>query len=111
LPRLYSGALAFVYPTFYEGFGLPVLEAMQCGCPVITSRDLAVMEVSGGAALHAGTTRELADAMRNVAGNRALRCELKKAGLARAAGFSWKNTARETRAIYAEVAAQAGQRP
>ncbi len=48
LPGLFAGALGFVYPTFYEGFGLPVLEAMQCGCPVITSRDPAVMEVSGG---------------------------------------------------------------
>ena len=50
LPSLYSGALACVYPTEYEGFGLPVLEAMQCGCPVITSLDPAVMEVSAGVA-------------------------------------------------------------
>ena len=64
LPRLYSDALAFVYPTHYEGFGLPVLEAMQCGCPVVTSRDPAVMEVSGGAAIHAGDTQEIAEAMR-----------------------------------------------
>jgi len=104
LPRLYSDALAFVYPTFYEGFGLPVLEALQCGCPVITSRDPAVMEVSGGAAIHAGSTLELADAMRSVASNAHLRAELRRAGLARAAAFSWKGTARETHDIYAEIA-------
>jgi len=63
LPDLYSSALAFVYPTRYEGFGLPVLEAMQCGCPVITSHDPAVTEVAGGAALHIGSGRELAEAM------------------------------------------------
>src|SRR5690606_6341666 len=53
LPLLYSRAVACVYPTLYEGFGLPVVEAMQCGAPVITSRDPAVMEVSAGAAFHA----------------------------------------------------------
>jgi glycosyltransferase involved in cell wall biosynthesis len=100
LPRLYSDALAFVYPTLYEGFGLPVLEAMQCGCPVITSHDPAVMEVAGGAAIHANSAHELADAMRSIAGNIRLQKDLRAAGLARAAAFSWKSTARETRAIY-----------
>jgi glycosyltransferase involved in cell wall biosynthesis len=103
LPRLYSDALAFVYPTFYEGFGLPVLEAMQCGCPVITSHDPAVMEVAGGAAIHANSGHELADAMRSIASSHSLRKDLHKAGLARAADFSWKDTARATRAIYAEL--------
>lgn len=103
LPRLYSDALAFVYPTFYEGFGLPVLEAMQCGCPVITSHDPAVVEVAGGAAIHAHSTLELADAMRSVAANPRLRGDLQKAGLARAAAFSWTGTARDTRAIYSEL--------
>ena len=66
LPALYSGALAFVYPSLYEGFGLPVLEAMQCGTTVITSRDPAIMEVSGGAAVHvdANDVRALVEAMR-----------------------------------------------
>ncbi len=103
LPRLYSDALAFVYPTHYEGFGLPVLEAMQCGCPVITSHDPAVVEVAGGAALHTGSALELGDAMRSIAANSKLRGDLRKAGLARAACFSWTGTARQTRAIYAEL--------
>ncbi|MDE3197272.1 MAG: glycosyltransferase family 4 protein, partial [Acidobacteriota bacterium] len=103
LPHLYSEALAFVYPTLYEGFGLPVLEAMQCGCPVITSRDPAVTEVSAGAAIHADGPLELAGAMRAVASHAALRAKLRAAGLARSASFSWTATARETRALYAEL--------
>lgn len=107
LPGLFSGALAFVYPTLYEGFGLPVLEAMQCGCPVITSRDPAVTEVSGGAALHAGGAREIAAAMRGIAANREQRGVLRARGLARAAQFSWQRTAETTRALYGEILAGA----
>jgi len=103
LPRLYSDALAFVYPTHYEGFGLPVLEAMQCGCPVITSRDPAVVEVSGGAAIHTSSAQEIAEAMRAIAGNPRLRNTLSGAGLQRAAAFSWSRTARETHAVYCSV--------
>ena len=103
LPRLYSDALAFVYPSHYEGFGLPVLEAMQCGCPVITSRDPAVMEVSGGAAIHTSSSHEIAEAMRAIAANPRLRNVLSGCGLQRASVFSWSRTARETRAIYEEV--------
>jgi glycosyltransferase involved in cell wall biosynthesis len=103
LPRLYSDALAFVYPTHYEGFGLPVLEAMQCGCPVITSRDPAVVEVSGGAAIHASSPPEIAEAMRAIAANPRLRNTLSGAGLQRAGAFSWNRTARETHAVYCSV--------
>ncbi len=103
LPRLYSDALAFVYPTHYEGFGLPVLEAMQCGCPVITSRDPAVMEVSAGAAIHVTSAQEIAEAMRSVAADPGLRARLLEAGLKRSAAFSWSRTAIETRAIYAQA--------
>ena len=103
LPQLYSDALAFVYPTHYEGFGLPVLEAMQCGCPVITSRDPAVMEVAGGAAIHASSTAEIAEAMKEIAGNPRLRNVLSGTGLQRAAAFSWSRTARETHAVYSLV--------
>jgi glycosyltransferase involved in cell wall biosynthesis len=103
LPRLYSDALAFVYPTHYEGFGLPVLEAMQCGCPVITSRDPAVTEVAGGGAIHVSNSREMAEAMCALAENPRLRSVLHSAGIKRAASFSWSRTARETRALYAEA--------
>src|ERR1019366_2779361 len=100
LPRLLSGALAFVYPTLYEGFGLPVLEAMQCGCPVITSRDPAVTETSGGAAIHADSIREISAAMVALAANSEQRREWREKGLARAAGFSWSRTAQATRDLY-----------
>jgi alpha-1,3-rhamnosyl/mannosyltransferase len=103
LPRLYSDAMAFVYPTHYEGFGLPVLEAMKCGCPVITSCDPAVMEVAGGAAIHASSPYEIAEAMRALATNPRLRNVLRGCGLERAANFSWSRTAKETHAVYEEV--------
>lgn len=107
LPELLSGALGFVYPTLYEGFGLPVLEAMQCGCPVITSRDPAVTEVSGGAAIHAASTRDIADALRALAASEPRRNQLRQAGLERARQFSWRRTARETHSVYKELLAGA----
>ena len=95
LPALYSSAVACVYPSLYEGFGLPVLEAMQCGATVITSRDPAIMEVSGGAAIHVDATdvRALAEAMR-------ARPVRREESLKRAALFSWASTARKTREVY-----------
>ena len=76
---------------------------MQCGCPVITSRDPAVTEVCSGAAIHADGALELADAMRSIASNPNLRRDLRNAGLARASSFSWTATARETHALYTEL--------
>ncbi len=100
LAGLYSGAIACVYPSLYEGFGLPVLEAMQCGATVITSRDPAIMEVSGGAAIHVEATdvRALAEAM-------TARPNRREESLKRAAMFSWTKTAAKTREVY-EVALQ-----
>jgi glycosyltransferase involved in cell wall biosynthesis len=112
LPGLYSGALAVVYPSLYEGFGLPVLEAMQCGAVVITSRDPAILEVTGGeasgsgAAIHVDSadTRALTDAMRSVAD--AVRnltprfAAMKERAVDRARQFSWDSTARQTREVY-----------
>ncbi len=107
LPKLYSGALACVYPSLYEGFGLPVLEAMQCGAVVVTSRDPAVTEVAGGAAIEvdATDTRALAGALAAVARSRKNGSPENFAGLreraiARAREFSWQRTARLTREVY-----------
>jgi glycosyltransferase involved in cell wall biosynthesis len=107
LPALYSGAVAFCYPSFYEGFGLPVLEAMQCGSVVIASR--AVSEVGGQAAIYADTARELADAMRAVALHPDRVAEWKAQSLMRARQFSWDRTAQETYAVYREARKRFGR--
>jgi len=106
LPALYSGALACVYPSLYEGFGLPVLEAMQCGALVITSRDPAILEVSSGAALHvdAEDTAALVLTMQAAAADPGHFAELRQKALARAAQFSWQKTARLTREVYDRAA-------
>jgi glycosyltransferase involved in cell wall biosynthesis len=105
LAVLYSNAIACVYPSFYEGFGLPPLEAMQCGCPVITSRDPALMEVSGGAAIHvdAADTRGLAAAMESLLTNPEECARCRQLGIERAAQFSWSRTAARTREVYVEA--------
>lgn len=95
LPGLYSRALALLLPSHYEGFGLPMLEAFQCGTPVIASRDPALMEVSGGAAMHPGD--DWPAAMEAVLA----RAGWSDRGLRRAADFSWAAAARRMRGIYA----------
>ncbi len=106
LPGLYSGAIACLYPSLYEGFGLPVLEAMQCGALVIASRDPAILEVSGGVnncvTLHvdAQNTAELAETMRAAAMHSDRFDEVRRRALRRAAQFSWQKTARLTREVY-----------
>jgi glycosyltransferase involved in cell wall biosynthesis len=102
LTELYAGALAVVYPSFYEGFGLPAVEAMQYGIPVIASRDPALMEVSGGAAIHAADS-ELTAAMERLLRDAGERSRLSELGRRRAAGFSWAHTARLTREVYVEA--------
>jgi glycosyltransferase involved in cell wall biosynthesis len=102
LPILYSGALACVYASLYEGFGLPALEAMRCGAVVVTSRDPAIMEVCEGAAIcvNATDTRALAEALTAVAQTPEHFADMRERAIARAAEFTWQRTARRTREVY-----------
>lgn len=95
LTRLYRGALAFVFPSLYEGFGLPPLEAQQCGCPVIAARAASLPEVLGDSAVFVDPYDEddLAAAMGRLADDEGLRRRLVAAGLANAARFSWRRSA------------------
>ncbi len=106
LPALYSGALCFVYPSYFEGFGLPPLEAMKCGAPVIVGNKTSLPEVVGDAALAVDPfdVEAIASAMQRVIESPALREELSIKGQARAETFDWRETARKTLAIYQEVA-------
>ncbi len=103
MAELYAGALAFVYPSFYEGFGLPVLEAMQCGACVITSRDPAITEVTGGAAIQVGSQAELSRAMWKVATHPEEAEPWRERALRRAREFSWARSARLTHEVYEEA--------
>lgn len=103
---LYSGAAALIFPSSYEGFGLPLLEAMACGCPVITSRQASLPEVAGEAALYLDDeleSRELLQAMQRLQSRDELRASLRGQGLQRAKAFSWKNTAAKTYQVFQEL--------
>ena len=106
LPLLYTHATALVYPSLYEGFGFPVLEAMACGAPVLTSRSSSLAEIGAGAALLVDPRdeAEMAEALRALATRAELRADLRRRGRARAAEYSWERTARETVAAYREAA-------
>lgn len=105
LAALYAGAEAFVFPSFQEGFGLPVLEAMRCGIPVIAGDVAALAEVAGDAAVlvDPASPAAIADGILAVLRDPARHADLSRRGLSRAAKFPWEQTARETLASYARA--------
>jgi glycosyltransferase involved in cell wall biosynthesis len=105
LAAFYRHADVFLFPSFYEGFGLPVLEAMQCGCPVITARNSSLPEVGGDAALYidAGDWKALAEQISTVLKDGSLRDKLAHDGRKQAARFSWRRSAVQTLDLYREV--------
>lgn len=105
LAILYNASEMLAYPCLYEGFGIPILEAMACGCPVITSNVSSMPEVAGDAALlvNPEKTGEIASAMRKVIYDERLQKELKRKGKLQSSRFSWENTARQTLTAYEKV--------
>lgn len=108
LACLYTGASAFVYPSLYEGFGLPILEAMACGSPVVCSNVSSIPEVAGDAAFQVdpADAEGLAHALDNVLADSALRQSMIQKGIERASQFSWRETAIKTLQVFARVAEQ-----
>lgn len=109
LPALYSGALCFVYPSYFEGFGLPPLEAMQCGVPVIVGDRTSLPEVVGDAAVQVDPfdTEAIGNALKSVIDDSNFRARLRVKGLERAGQFSWQETARRTLEVYRAAAGTA----
>ncbi|GAB4559213.1 MAG: glycosyltransferase family 1 protein [Anaerolineae bacterium] len=110
LPALYSGATAFVFPSLYEGFGLPVLEAMSCGTPVVCADRSSLREVAADAAILVDPTdvATIARGIATVLHDGELRVRLREAGLRRAREFNWQETARQTIETYRQAAQMHG---
>jgi glycosyltransferase involved in cell wall biosynthesis len=105
LPNLYAGADVFVLPSFYEGFGLPVLEAMACGTPVVTSNDSSLSEIGSGAAhlVDPRNIEEIAWAMEKIIFDKEYGRELSEKGRKRAKEFDWRKTALQTLRVYEDL--------
>lgn len=106
LPALYSAAAAFAFPSLHEGFGLPVIEAMACGTPVLTSNSSATGEVAGDAAILVDplSVDAIRDGLRRILEDPSLGCDVSARGRARASEFTWRRAADETHALYGRVA-------
>jgi len=113
LVDLYNAAEVFVFPSFYEGFGLPLVEAMACGLPVVCSSSSALPEVVDGAALlfDAGSVEQQTRAIRDILIDPELAARMRKKSLQRASFFDWRETARRTLDVYSEVAEAQRVRP
>jgi alpha-1,3-rhamnosyl/mannosyltransferase len=105
LKALYTGAMAFCFPSLYEGFGLPILEAMACGTPVACSNTSSLPEVAGDAALYFDPidVESMIQVLERMLTDAELRVELRAQGLARKSQFSWARTARETLQVYRDI--------
>jgi glycosyltransferase involved in cell wall biosynthesis len=110
--QFYGASDLFVFPSFYEGFGLPILEAMACGRAVACSKLTAMPEVANAAGIlfDPGSREEIARAMLDVLRDPELRARLERLGVQRAAGFSWEKSAARTLQVYYDVAGQGRRR-
>lgn len=102
LPAIYRSAQATIFPSIYEGFGLPILESLASGTPVITSHTSSMPEVGGNAAIYIDpyNSRDIADALRGLLGSSSLQKQLRDRGIERARQFTWERAARETLSVF-----------
>jgi glycosyltransferase involved in cell wall biosynthesis len=105
LPAIYNGASVLVLPSFYEGYGLPIIEAMRCGVPVIGSNVSSIPEIIGDAGLliDPRSIRELSDALMHIVGSSTTRRHFSQLALERSSHFSWRKTAEQTLEVYRKV--------